>query len=440
MRISHISWNILGLGLPLIVAAVTVPELISRLGNERFGVLALAWGLIGYASALDLGIGRALTQKVSKLLGEKMFHQIPSVLTTAARITMSVGVIGFGVIVVATALGANKWVKTNNIPSAEIQISMLLLAVALPLQSMSATYRGLNEAFLNFKGISLVRVGLGVVNFGGPFLVSFLSLKLPWLVATLVLSRMFAFFVFRWLALNCLEREGLASNMGTYSPQIAKSLFAFGGWVTVSSVLSPVLVQADRFMIGALISVAAVTFYVLPYEMVVQSLILVGAISSVIFPSLSKLIHENSSQWKAYFNRWLMIVMGIMFVSCSFLAILLPYILKIWIKDNLHPESIIIGQILCLGVFANSIGSMYYALLHAQGRSDITAKIHMIELPLFLVSLYLLLQHFGVIGAACAWVGRMTFDAIALAWSVHNGSKATNTVQVNVSNVSELGL
>ena len=48
MRFAHIGWNLAGLSLPLVVAAATVPRLISILGQERFGLLALAWGLVGY--------------------------------------------------------------------------------------------------------------------------------------------------------------------------------------------------------------------------------------------------------------------------------------------------------------------------------------------------------------------------------------------------------
>jgi len=59
---------------------------------------------------------------------------------------------------------------------------------------------------------------------------------------------------------------------------------------------------------------------------------------------------------------------------------------------------------------------MYYALIHAKGRADITAKLHIIELPLFLAALFFLLHQYGIPGAAWAWVGRMVFDAVALAW------------------------
>lgn len=420
MRVSHIAWNLVGLIFPLGVAVLTVPHLIENVGQERFGLLALAWGLIGYAGTLDLGLGRALTQMVSKLKGEGNLLPIPDVLATAGRITLATGLLGSAVIGIATFTGGHAWVHAETTSAAEIQYAMLLLAIALPAQAMSATYRGLNEAFMNFRGINFLRAGLGIVNFAGPYVVSLFTTQLPWLVATLVISRLVALFIFRNLANRCLQNEPKTRGVPVYSPAIARSLFAFGGWVTVSSIVSPVMVQADRFVIAATISAAAVSTYVLPYEVVVQSLILVGAVSSVMFPGLSALIHEKPDQWQPYFYKWLLRVVILMAAVCTALGLLLPVILPIWLKNNFKPESILIGQILCIGVFANAIGSMFYALLHANGRADVTAKLHLIELPVFLTMLYLLIRQFGLPGAACAWVGRMVFDVIALARATRN--------------------
>ncbi|AOZ05345.1 oligosaccharide flippase family protein [Cupriavidus malaysiensis] len=414
MRVSSVSWNLAGLTLPLLVAAVTVPQLIHRLGNERFGVLALAWGLVGYAGALDLGIGRALTQMVARLRGEGDFSSIPDALATAGRITLLTGAFGGVIIAIFAIAGGGSLIHARQTATGEIELSILLLALALPAQAMSATYRGVNEAYLNFRGISVVRALLGMVNFGGPYLVSLWTSSLPWLVATLVLSRLFSLLIYRRLAMTCISGQRAVGRTGEYSSRIARSLFSFGGWVTVSSIVSPMLVQADRFVISSAISAAAVTIYVLPYEMVVQSLVLVGSVSSVLFPSLSAMMRSHPTQWQRYFLRWLLIVAGMMLVVCIAMFFFLPKILTLWVGQGLHPESITVGKILCLGVFSNSLGVMFYALLHAKGRANITALLHMIELPIFVGALLFLLHQFGVVGAAWAWTGRMTFDAIAL--------------------------
>lgn len=416
MRLSHIAWNFGGLAFPLGVAVLTVPHLIENLGQERFGLLALAWGLIGYAGTLDLGLGRALTQMVARLRGEGNLSSIPDVLATAGRITLVTGLIGGALIGIAALTGGQALIRTESTSPGEIQYAMLLLAIALPAQAMSATYRGLNEAFMNFRGISFLRAGLGVVNFAGPYAVSLFTTQLPWLVAMLVVSRLIALLIFRHLAIQCLQNEPETRGPAVYSSSVARSLFTFGGWVTVSSIVSPIMMQADRFVIAATISAAAVSVYVLPYEVVVQSLILVGAVSSVMFPGLSTLMQEKPDQWKPYFRKWLLRVAGLMAVVCTALALLLPVILPLWIKNNLNSESVVIGQILCLGVFANAIGSMFYALLHAKGRADMTAKLHLMELPIFVVALFYFLNQYGIVGAASAWVARMVFDAAALAW------------------------
>jgi O-antigen/teichoic acid export membrane protein len=415
MRLSNVAWNVSGLLLPLAVAALTVPHLLERLGEERFGLLTLAWGLIGYAGAMDLGIGRALTQRVAGLRGDREFGSIPDVLATAGRITLLAGLSAGLLIVLAASLGAGAWVRTDSTSTDEIRNTMLLLAMALPAQAMTATYRGMNEAFLHFRGISLLRAGVGVINFGGPYLVSLLTTQLPWLVSTLVVSRWLALLVFRRLAIGCLQSESGGDRRGVYSKRVAGSLFSFGAWVTLSGIVSPILVHADRFLIASAISAAAVSAYVLPYEVVVQSLVLAGAVSSVMFPGLSQLIRERPDQWQMYFKKWLRRIAGLMAVVCTVLSLVLPALLPLWIKEGLKPESIVIGQVLCLGVFANAIGSMFYALLHAKGRADITAKLHVVELPIFLVALTFMIAAHGIVGAAWAWVGRMALDAILLA-------------------------
>ena len=53
----------------VVVAIFSIPILIRDLGTDRFGVLALAWAIVGYASLFDLGLGRALTQLVAQKLG-----------------------------------------------------------------------------------------------------------------------------------------------------------------------------------------------------------------------------------------------------------------------------------------------------------------------------------------------------------------------------------
>lgn len=414
MRFRNILWNLVGLSLPLLIAALTVPRLLALIGTERFGFLALAWGLIGYSGALDLGIGRATTQRVSALRGGTDANQIPNVVATAIRITLLTGSIGMLVILLASLGGIYRYIQVVTVSASEIEVAMMMVALALPMQAISATYRGVNEAYLNFGKISILRIVLGVANFGGPFLVALYTNQLHWLVATLVISRALALVFFRHFAYSCIRKAGYPAY-GKYNKKLARNLLHFGGWFTISSIVSPLLVQADRFFVGALISASAVTLYVIPYEVTVQSLILVGAVTTVAFPVISNLINNSPQQAVAIFRLWLLRVAGLMFVVMSALAYVMPDLLRLWIGSQASPESILVGQILCLGVFMNAIGAMYFSLLHAQSHVRVTALLHLVELPGFIGMLYLFVTNYGVTGAAIAWVCRVTFDTMALA-------------------------
>ena len=69
---------------------------------------------------------------------------------------------------------------------------------------------------------------------------------------------------------------------------------------------------------------------------------------------------------------------------------------------------------MAIGVFINSLGQVPFAMLQGAGRPDLTARLHLIEMPCYLLMLWLLIRSFGIDGAAAAWTVRVTVDALIL--------------------------
>ena len=101
MQFKNIAWSLVGLGTPLLIAVAIIPALVQTIGMERFGLLTLVWGLIGYAGVFDLGIGRAATQFIAQLRGQDSYAEIPTVIRSAIQITFLTGVIGALLLVLA---------------------------------------------------------------------------------------------------------------------------------------------------------------------------------------------------------------------------------------------------------------------------------------------------------------------------------------------------
>lgn len=70
--------------------------------------------------------------------------------------------------------------------------------------------------------------------------------------------------------------------------------------------------------------------------------------------------------------------------------------------------------ILSIGIWLNSIALVPYTLLHANGNPKLTALFHLFELLLYALALWWLAKHFGLIGAAIAWVLRVAIDLFLL--------------------------
>jgi O-antigen/teichoic acid export membrane protein len=417
VNLRNIIWNMLGLGLPLLMAVVAVPILLANIGTERFGLLGLAWGLVGYASVLDFGMSRALTQKLAQNRNTPQEFQARAIVKSAVLLTAAISVLFMCGMLLVMSLGIENLFVVESVSSRELSLSALILAFTLPVQAISMAYRGINEAYLNFRGISVVRILLGAANFGLPCAMSYFTTEMHILVVTILIARICALAAFFALSRHCLPTASSNNVPGAASAHV-KSLLHFGGWVAVSSVLLPLLMMSDRFFIGALVNTHAVTSYIIPYEILVQGLIIVGAVTTIAFPSISQLSKTDPDRAFALFVRWTGRITAIMIVIQAILFVLLPSILMIWVGNSLDPSSVIVGRILAIGVCAYTVGTMCTSYLHAYGKTKEVAVLQIIETPLYLLSLGFLVLYFGEIGAALAWTVRVTVDSLLLATTV----------------------
>jgi hypothetical protein len=67
-------------------------------------------------------------------------------------------------------------------------------------------------------------------------------------------------------------------------------------------------------------------------------------------------------------------------------------------------------------VLINSMAHVPFTHLQSVGRPDMTAKFHLMELPVYVVMLFFLAKSWGITGVAVAWLLRVTIDSFLLFW------------------------
>lgn len=404
-------YNLLGLGLPVIAAIVSAPLLIQGLGTERFGILSLAWVFIGYASLFDLGLGRALTQSVAERLGAGRNQEIPPLIRVSLLFISVLGAIGALVVIVLAP-----WLvsKALNIPSAlqrETQYAFCLLAVSIPFVINTAALRGVLEAYQRFGVINALRIPMGLFTFIGPLLALFYSDSLVSVIAILLVGRIIFWSIH---LLCCRQYMRLTSQESPPSWAELRHLLGFGGWVAVSNVIGPMMVSMDRFLIGALASVSAVAFYATPYQAVTQLVIIPGALVSVLFPAFATSNAQNQRQTSILFGRGVKYTFIALWPLSLVIMTLANEGLRVWVGVEFAQNSTFVLRVLTIGVLVNGLALIPFALIQGVGRPDLTAKLHLIELPLYLIMLWVMTRTRGIDGTAIAYTVRIAADAILL--------------------------
>lgn len=407
----NVLWNLLGTGLPLVVAIWAIPLLLRGMGTERFGLLSIVWVGVGYFSLFDLGIGRALTKLVAERLGREEEPDTAVLVTTGLRLMLILG------IAAALVVGAiSLWLVAdllNVSPSLrdEAVFSFLILAATLPFVITTAGYIGILQAHQKFKLISAVRVPLGLANFIGPVLALTVT---PSLVATTLLLAFAR--VLAWLAYRAFCKPLVGENR---VPELidragARELLSFGGWTTITNVVGPLMVYFDRFLVGALLTLTAVAYYTTPYEAVTRVWIVSEAILSVLFPALTTALAANPQRANALVKITGRVLLIAMSVPIAIIILFSEEILTLWVGTDFASESASVMRWLAVGVFVNCFARLPFVLLQGSGRPDLIAKLHLGELPLYMLLLWQLIDMYGIVGAAAGWVIRIVVDAWAL--------------------------
>ncbi len=171
--------------------------------------------------------------------------------------------------------------------------------------------------------------------------------------------------------------RALAWQRGALGP-----LLRFGGWMTVTNVVGPLMVTLDRFLIGALVSMTAVAYYATPYEIVTKFWLLPGALMGVMFPAFSAGFEQNRERTALLFGRSVKLLLLVLFPVMLCTIALAQDGLRLWLGAEFAQHSFRVLQWLAVGVFINSLAFVPFSLLQGVGRPDITATLHLIELPL----------------------------------------------------------
>jgi len=403
-------YNLTGYGIPLLVAVVLIPPLIKGLGDERFGILNLAWIVIGYFSFFDFGIGRGLTKIISERIGTNRKEEIPDIFWTSFFLMLAIS----SVVATVLAFFMPHIVEIFNISKGmytEVLMTFYALTFAIPIVSTTAGLRGVLEAYQKFKNINLIRIFLGIFTFLGPLLVLFIINSLFWIVVVMILIRIFVWVLYLY---QCFVINDSIKRKIVFKFDSVKPVLKFSMWITIANIVGPIIVNSDRFLIGALVSATAITYYATPYQIITKILLIPGALLGVLFPIFSASFQSDPSIARKIFLRAVKIIFLIIYPTILLVVTFAYDFMQLWLGEKFALNSSLVLQLLAIGILMNSISIVPNNYFQGIGKPKIPTLINLIELPFYITVMFLSIKGAGINGAAMTYMVAASIDAFVM--------------------------
>jgi O-antigen/teichoic acid export membrane protein len=404
--------NLMGLVVPYLIAFLAIPFIIRWLGIERFGILSLVWVIFGYFGLFDLGLGKSTTKYIAEALGKEEHEKIPQYLWTAVFLQLAIGLVSFLLLFLCAPLLAEHVMRIPPQYITETKTTLRLVAVSLPIMFVTSSFRGVLEASQRFDFVNAVKIPVSILFYALPLIGALIGLNLPGIVILLVLSRLAG--LLAWLII-CLRVHPILRSRPSFHKGALHPLFSFSVWLIISGIVYTVTSSVDKFLIGSLVSLKAVSYYSGPYEAIMRLGVIPGSLSMVLFPAFSFLsAGNNQAKTEKLFARsvnYLLLSTAPIFLVLIFFA---RPLLRLWLGSEFAENSTIVVQVLAVGFMANALATVAFNYLQGIGRVDLTTKYQIVELFVFFSLLWLFIKLWGIKGAALASMLRFIFYMLFL--------------------------
>ncbi|RYF35116.1 MAG: flippase [Comamonadaceae bacterium] len=393
---------------------VTLPMYLSLIGLDRYGVVVFIWLVFEYMLLFNLGLDRATINFLSRYRDDAA--RATSHFWAAMAVCAATGALAALFVYACFPFVLSHLLSISPSLMAEMGHAFLALTALALISIAGSILAALLQAHERFFELNLAQLAMSAAFQIAPLLAATVwSARLETIIVVGAAARSLQTILYLAFCLRRKHRLGRP----VFSRVDATAMLRYGAWTSISGVISPIVVNLDRVLIGTLSGSAAVALYALPYNLVMKAQLIPTSLASAMFPRLSQDTDVRSRMATAETALLMLaIVLSGGLIVGSFL--LEPF-LTVWIRQFVSRDAVLVGQFLILGIWFNGLAIVPFVWLQATGRPDRVAKVHMAELVPFVLLLWAMVANFGIVGAAIAWTLRVIADSAAMFYAAGIG-------------------
>jgi O-antigen/teichoic acid export membrane protein len=390
-----------------LIGILMVPMYVRYMGAEAYGLVGFFAMLQAWFNLLDIGLTPTVARETARLTGGAMpAADYRRLLRALEAVFVTVALLGAAVMLLASTMVADGWLRAEHLPASEVIGSLQLMALTVVLRWMSGLYRGVISGFERIVWLSGFNAAVATLRFCGvlPLLMIWSVPPTQFFAYQLVVAALefgaLLFFAYRLLpALPAGIR--LRPQLAPLKPVLKFSLsiaFTSSVWVFVT--------QTDKLVLSRILPLAEYGYFTAAVLVASGILILSGPVSTAILPRMAKLEAQGlHAQLIDVYRQGTQLVVVIAGALAATLAVRAEPLLWAWTGNRELAEQA--SPVLALYAIGNgvlAVSAFPYYLQYAKGN----LRLHLIGNAIFVTLLVPLVvwaaNRYGGTGAGVVWL------------------------------------
>lgn len=389
----------INLGIGSIVPFLYTPIMLRLLGQEDYGLYGLANSVTSYLSLLNFGMGSAIVRYTAKCRAEEKNEEVKSLIGLFLMIygCLSLVVCLLGAFLVGKVdVFFAKGLSGEEISRLRVIMWIMVLstAVSLPISVFTSIITAYERfTFAKIYGI-FGTVATPILN----LCVLYAGHGAVGIAAVGLVFQIISGFVY---CAYCARKLQLIPSFQAMPLHLLKEIWIFSAFVFMSSIVDMLYWATDKVLIGAIIGSAAVAVYNIggTFTSILQNM--AHAISSVFAPQVNIMVARQESMDRL---SALMIRIGrlqyliVSLVLSGYLVFGHDFI-RLWAGPE-YTQAYYVGLMTMIPLAIPLIQNVAFAVILAQNKHKFRSVVYAIIAVVNVVSTYLVLPVYGLIGAA----------------------------------------
>ena len=413
------AFNFGGALLPALALFITIPLIVQRLGTEAYGALVLVTSIVGYFGVLDLNATAGTVKYVAEHRARADEAQVSQVVSAGALVHLLLGLLGAGVLFFGAHWFVHELFRVEPHWQAEAELTLRWSALAFFVGQAHALLSSLPQALQRYDvvgryealfGTLVPLATLAVVAAGG----SLVHIVLARLLLSLVNVALL------WRSVRVLLPGLRLRRPGrTTARQLAS--FSLYSWLQRLAALTTQ--NADKLLVGAQQSMAALAAYVIPLTLGARVFGLMYRLSQAVFPLASALqaagdverLRRSCVQLQRY-------TLFLNVAACLLCAGFAKELLHYWLQGRLAQASTVVLVLVAYTLLADSVTHVPSLVNDGLGQPQLSAAAALLRAALGLTAAWAALSFSDIVGLAVAQLLVSALVAGGFVWAVHRRS------------------